>query len=203
MLAAAAGQQRALWRAELAAPPDHHPGGAEQQQMPHTGQGCRPADQRRTAQPAGKPRHARRREANRTTGSACRQQPPPRQPPAYRSAVIDRHVCGGGHAGYGRHGRWRVIAGLADVAAGASCRCSRARGETWAARTLAGPSLPPGSGTRRTGSWVAWIRRRGRRRLSGTVRAARAGKLAQAPAPAGTDGAATGVPVAVSRRPRR
>jgi hypothetical protein len=94
-------------------------------------------------------------------------------------------------------------AGLADVAAGASCRCSRARGETWAARTLAGPSLPPGSGTRRTGSWVAWIRRRGRRRLSGTVRAARAGKLAQAPAPAGTDGAATGVPVAVSRRPRR
>ena len=53
--------------------------------MPHAGRVRRPADRRRMAQPRRKPRHARLREANRTSGSACRRQPQARQPPAYRS----------------------------------------------------------------------------------------------------------------------
>ena len=62
------------------------------------------------------------------------------------TAAIVRHVCRGGHTGHEAARRWRGIAGLADaLPAAASCWYSRPRDRTWAAWTLAGPSLLPGA----------------------------------------------------------
>ena len=105
--------------------------------------------------------------ANITTFDA----PAPQQAPCRRRRRLSRPA-------EPRRPNWRPAPpGLADASPdAASCRCSRVRDQAWAAWTLATSSLPPGSGTRRTGPWVGWIRRRGRRRLIGTVRAARAGR---------------------------
>jgi hypothetical protein len=91
MLVAGAGQRRAgsarRARSLTRSPFRRH---TDQRQMPHAGRVRRPADRRRMAQPRRKPRHARLREPNRTSGSACHRQPQARQPPAHRSADLVR-----------------------------------------------------------------------------------------------------------------
>ena len=72
------------------------------------------------------------------------------------TAAIVRHVCSGGHTGHGAARRWRGIAGLAGaLPAAASCWYSRSRDRTWAAWTLAGPSLLPRCGRDGPGREVA------------------------------------------------
>src|SRR5260370_29009204 len=90
------------------------------------------------------------------------------------------------------------------VPAAGSCRCSRG----WTARVLPGRWRAHRFGPQEQAE-TDWAVRRHEEgaaaggAFTGTVRAARAGMLAQAAAPAGTRAAMTGVALVVSRRPRR